>query len=476
MAAKDDADRGSWLLADELLDRGDERFVEELRRISDPDRLGTFAARWYGDRRPQARQLLLAYLARPLNAFRHEPLVKRLFKLAEKADDDVLLARFLVALDRSVRRVRKQRTRYDWASRDTWTEETIQVPRGTTDASRSQGRRLFATRERASAWPRPPPSGRTRCGCSRCTRGSICGGGPGAYFRRLGQQQPQRYLSAVLEALKQYTDADVADGLALLDNWGLVHVLFHHSPALVAKATGWKLAEGHTLAELAAAPSYESLWQASASPLLELLRDARCRPVLQWTIQMLRRHHPDAVARLPIDELLRLLTHEDAEVAQLAAEALRQSPALDALSVERWLELLDIANPQTLDLLCELMVQRLDANRVDLEQTVKLACSRPLPVARLGLTWLQQKRPATEADCRLVLSVGEAEAEPVRAEAVRWARTALGGSPYFQPAWILELLDSRHQDVRGEGWEWFLAEPRSPGRDVVAAAARISIR
>ena len=46
----------------------------------------------------------------------------------------------------------------------------------------------------------------------------------------------------------------------LLDNWGLVHVLFHRCPALVAKANGWRPAPGHTLAELAPAPAFERLF------------------------------------------------------------------------------------------------------------------------------------------------------------------------------------------------------------------------
>ena len=38
----------------------------------------------------------------------------------------------------------------------------------------------------------------------------------------------------MLDILKQYTDEDVSDGLALLDNWGLIHILFHGCPALWA--------------------------------------------------------------------------------------------------------------------------------------------------------------------------------------------------------------------------------------------------
>src|SRR5262249_21982041 len=77
------------------------------------------------------------------------------------------------------------------------------------------------------------------------------------YLRRLGKERPERYVPALAEALKQYTDEDTADGLALLDNWGLVHILFHHCPALVAKSNGWTLSLDHTLSELAPAPIYE---------------------------------------------------------------------------------------------------------------------------------------------------------------------------------------------------------------------------
>ena len=155
--------------------------------------------------------------------------------------------------------------------------------------------------------------------------------------------------------------------------------------------------------------------------------------------------------------------HADGEVAQLAAAGLRAAPSLGLITVEQWLGLLEAANPQTLELLCELIVQRLDAGSVTLDQAVKLACSRPLPVARLGLTWLQAKKPAAEAECRQILALAEAQAEPLRGEAIRWAKGVLSQSPQFQASWILELLDSRHEDVRREAWAWFLAEPRGSG-------------
>src|SRR5262245_12742518 len=105
---------GDWLVVQELFERGDPSFVDALRKIDDAEALGMFAPRWFADTRPEARALLLDYLDRPLNAYRHEPLVKRLFKLAEAAGDDEVMAAFLVAFDRSVRRVRTQRRHYEW--------------------------------------------------------------------------------------------------------------------------------------------------------------------------------------------------------------------------------------------------------------------------------------------------------------------------------------------------------------------------
>src|SRR5438876_1223536 len=106
------AEASSWLLLEELLERGDPAFVAELRKVHDAERLGNFANRWFADRRPWARQFVFDYLNLPLNVFRHEALVKRLFKLAEKAGDAPLMARFMVAFDRSVRRVKSDRRRY----------------------------------------------------------------------------------------------------------------------------------------------------------------------------------------------------------------------------------------------------------------------------------------------------------------------------------------------------------------------------
>src|SRR5205823_3229693 len=91
------------------------------------------------------------------------------------------------------------------------------------------------------------------------------------YFRHLGRRQPRRYVAAVSEALVRYRDDDVADGLELIDNWGLVHALFHFSPVLVADERGWRVAEGRSLAELEPAPMHAGLWHAAPRALVDLL-------------------------------------------------------------------------------------------------------------------------------------------------------------------------------------------------------------
>jgi hypothetical protein len=363
------------------------------------------------------------------------------------------MARFLVLLDRSVRRKRQTRYRYEWQSRTSWEEETLRVPPGTTMPRPMQLGQLALLEEYRRDFE--------SCRLFSVHTRNYLRRRAWRYFRGLGKHQPERYVPAVVAALKRYEDADVADGVALLDNWALMHVLFHHSPAVTAKRHGWFPAQGHTLAELAPAPMYEKLWQAAPRTLVDLMKEGRCRPVRQWAIRLVRRDHGPFLSGLPLAELLALLGHEDAEVVALGAEALRGATGLERVSLDQWLHLLETPNPAVLEILCQLMVTHLRPEQVTLEQAVALARRRSLPVARLGFTWLRAKVPATEADCRALLGLAEAEAEPLRPELVRWARGVLSALPHFQATWVLEYLDSRHAEVRAEGWAWFGDEPRA---------------
>src|SRR5688500_3290898 len=104
----------SPLVIEEYLAAGDERFLDALRQFNDPKRLVSIVEKWKRDHRPWAREQIVKYLSLPLNVINHQPVVKRLFKHAEAQRDDELMAVFLHAFDRLVRRERRLRWRYDF--------------------------------------------------------------------------------------------------------------------------------------------------------------------------------------------------------------------------------------------------------------------------------------------------------------------------------------------------------------------------
>src|SRR4051794_17936508 len=104
-------DRGSTLLVEECFAAQDGGFVDALRKVDSGKWLAAFADRWKKDTRPWARMQIFAYLDLPLNCPGHQPLIKRLFKNAEAARDNELVAAFAAVFDDLVRRVRRRRWR-----------------------------------------------------------------------------------------------------------------------------------------------------------------------------------------------------------------------------------------------------------------------------------------------------------------------------------------------------------------------------
>ncbi|HEY8504123.1 MAG TPA: hypothetical protein VIL46_06040 [Gemmataceae bacterium] len=443
---------GSWQVARELLERGDPAFVDELRRIHDAENLGKFAAEWYNDPRPAARRFLLEYLDRPLSAPRHEPLVKRLFKLAEAAGDDEVMGRFLVALDRSVRRQLRKTYRWDPVTRQYAEGQRAMVPSGNSlprnDHIEWDDPNLYLRRQLPNMRLYSVP---TRNYLRRRAW---------RYFRKIGKTDTPRYLAAMRRVLPLYTEQDVADGLALLDNWGLVHILFHHSPALIPNPAGWTLAQGHALKDVEAAPYFPEAWRADARPLLELLDAAQSRAVRQWAIQMLRREHPDALPNVPVEKLIEWLGHRSPEMVSLAVELLKAGGKLESVRPERLLRLLRGAPAETLELLCELAAGALKPEQVTIAQAVELARQRPVALAKLGFDLLQRKAPQTREECEALLQLAETECNQLRGEMVRWSCGVLSAAADFDSLWVLEYLDNRFDEVRAAGWDWLQTEPR----------------
>lgn len=443
-----------WERTLRLFREGSFEFVDAIRSISEAKALAVFADKWYTDSRIEARRLLNAYLDRPFNSPRHEPLVKRLFKFADTAGDDAIVARFLVGFDRSIRRKATTVPRYDYESRTVVEQQVITTPANT---------RLPADdRIINAAWFQQARERflRGKVLFSLVTRHYLRRRS-WRYFRKLGRRHPERYIPAVSVALKLYTDDDVKDGVALLDNWGLVHILFHHSPTLIAKRAGWRIADNGSLSCLQPDPMFRKLWLKSPEPILDLVNEGQCRTVRQWAIQMLRRHFPERLARLTIEELLAWLESPHAELNDLAAELIERVGGLERIPVERWLRLVVTASVDVLDRIIELIIRLVKPEQVSFADAVRLAMARPVPLARLGRTLLWSKRPTTDDEVRAVFGLRDAECEPLREGLVRWACTVLREQPNYRPEWVLEFLDSRHEDVREAGWGWLQTDERS---------------
>jgi hypothetical protein len=454
-----------WAIAREEFAAGKAKFVDSLRDIADPDELGQFAREWYLDPRRDARLLLFRYLSYPLNALRHEPLVKRLFKLADIAGDAETMAHFMVALDRVVRRRTKLKKKYTYENTRGWgrevrvTEEEVQVDVFDTTPKEDwvvqqvhDPRYAQWHRDRLKLDQRRLFSGKTRNYLRRRAW---------RFFRLLGRKSPAKYVPAVCVALKLYTDDDTADGLQLLANWGLVHTLFHFSPALVSKPSGWVLAPGKTLRDLTPEPYHNTLWKEQPEAALDLITTAKARTVRQWAMRWLAKESPETLEKLPLDTLLDWLKAKDADLAEFAAARLRTKTGLESVPLERWMSILDSAPADALDVVCELIGRNVSGDKLSLFEAVRFAKMRATPVAKLGQQWLKGKVPTSSAQIEAVLSLRDAQAQPLRPELCRWAAKTLSGVENFKPDWVMEFLDSRHEDVRTVGLEWLETEQRA---------------
>ncbi len=483
---------GSWALVEELFARGDPKFVAEMRQVHDPERLGAFAAKWLADSRAFARQAIFEYLALPMNCYRHEPLVKRLFKLAEKAGDDELMGAFLVAFDRTIRRVRKRVMQWKHqqfrnqaeaeAAVRQWEDEGFQ----STTISNYSGR-FYASANKPddvvvqpgnTVMPRPAENQRKRAERVNDWQREKLGRfrlfslptrrylrrRAWRYFRLLGRRDPYRYVLAAANFLARYRDADVDSDIHLLDNWGLTHALFHNCPALERPARGWQFVEGKGLSDLSFAPRLEMAWEAKPDLVFDLLLTANCRTVRLFCVWLLRTKRSEWLRHQPVGTLLKLADHADPDLSAFGYDLLETAPDLSALPVTEWLRRLEGDDLEKLTRLSGLLERRLDPDRVPTADAIRLAAYRSRPVAALGLRLLKSKR-FTKADAPALLTLAQAESEAVRPDLTAWLRETLTGFGDFRPAWVLDFLDSKHEDVRRAGWAWL---NDSPAKDTPA--------
>ncbi len=440
------------LLVEECFAAEDARFLAELRRVDQPKLLAAFADKWKRDPRPWARQQTLDYLDLPLDRPGHQPVVKRLFKQAEEVRDDELMARFLVAFDRNVRRVIGTRWGWDSALRTGTHRQVLEAPRNVIPLAGSTYIDPATGRKAPAPVPKRDPRlfrYRTRYYLRRRAW---------RYFRAMGFARPEAYPAAIARALTRYRDADFAKGEHILDSWGVLHACFGGHDALEFDADHAKVRASRSFSELASAPMFPEAWKrAESAPILfQLLFEAASRLVRVWARQTLEREHATYTAT--VEQLIKLLDHDDAEVQQFGARLLANAPGLATLPVTSWLRLLETRNTEALAAVCAVFVRHVAPERLTLAQSVELACARPVPVARLGLQFLQGRVIATPDERAAIVGVADTRCGAVAGALTTWALGILGQANVYQVDQVVRFFDSLRAEAREAAWAWLTAD------------------
>lgn len=406
---------GSFLLVEELFERGDAAFERELWRCEDR-RLLPFCQRWSRDRRLFARRTLLAVAADPPLAGSARLIVKVLFKAAERQHDEVAMAHFMVGFDRTLKRAPHLEYRYD-----------------------------SRTREGGQIWVRSALAERDPSEFSNRTRAYLMRRA-WRYFRRMGQHSPARYLTNMLRALALYDDTHLPRPDSILDTMSLCRILFQESPVLVRDARTFRLSGD--LSELKPAPAFAKAWSSEVAfeGLLDLLRQAKSAFVRAWVVAYLESEHAARLAKLTLPRLLPLLRSAHDEAQRFSAARLAGLPNWGRVNVDTWLELLAIDNTHAVAPLAALLATHVAPERFSHAQCVALAQSPVAQFAALGFRWLKQRGLETEEQIAAASTLTEAPTPLVRAEAVEWLVPKL--AERHHSLLLRDWVDSPHPEVR----------------------------
>jgi hypothetical protein len=420
----------SILILQEMFAQADGQFVDTLLTCTDTRMLASLVTRWLADTRPWAREALLRFLDGPMVERHKALLIKRVYKQAEKAGDDQIVGACMRGFDALIRR--RVVKRYRWV-RGRGTEITDQL--------------------------RSPPQQRTFSHATSCYLRRRAW----RYFRRKGFANAGAYVSAIVAALQQYRDEDVALGQNMLDCWGLMHACFGKSDVVRFTRRHANLAPERGLGELAAAPMFERHWQnaQSLTPLIDLLLAARSRVVRVWTIQILDRHHTTALADVIPEQLLRMLASDDVDLQQFGARLLSNTSNVGKLPLETWLQLLATRNLEALQLVCDAFSQNVAPGRVSLAQAVEMTCSPAVPVARLGWNLILAREIDVIADRPTLAGLSQLRCEAVGEEVTLWALSRIGSQGAYEVDQTVRFFDSTLSSVRRGALAWLT--PDAPG-------------
>ncbi len=284
------------------------------------------------------------------------------------------------------------------------------------------------------------------------------------YFRWLSYRDPQAYLNSVSSALTNYRDVDFAVGENIIDNWSLMHVCFAESDVITFNAAHTNLVRGKSLGELNAAPHQAELWAlpTSGELLIRLLTQAQSALVRVWAIELLQRHHSEAIHRMEVPLLMTMLSHSDTRIQEFAADLFRQHKGLGTLSLATWLDLLEKSDPRLLSLICDAMTANVTESRLTTAQLIDLTCARPTPVAELGFKMLQNRNETQPLIVDELTRLCGARCESMAAMLTTWTLGEFNRNGSYSANSVVEFFDSLLQPMRSAAMDW-LELPASRG-------------
>ncbi|HEY1068146.1 MAG TPA: hypothetical protein VGE52_18630 [Pirellulales bacterium] len=454
-------------------ERGDDVFLPAFRQEPPHARLGSLAEikalaeladRWKVDPRPWARAQLLRYVESPFDRIGHHAVVKRLFKHAESVGDDELVALFLTAFDRLVRRKRVKRWTWIQAERKSITVERLQTPNNQIIASRAG--ETSPQSPRHQFWAYAPRNGRLFTYTTRYYLRRRAW----RYFRNLARTRPHDYCAAAARALIAYRVEDLAAGENLLDSRSLLQLLFRGRPEFdFSHADHVRLAPEASLAQLAPAPAFARLWKEPAAfePLLKIVSQAPCRLIRNSAQTLLETHHAGSLAQLDPERILPLLSHDAEDVRIFGMTLLERSGALADLPLDRWLALLNVQDPTLLVTLCDLFAKHVRPQDTSVAQQVGLASRAQFTIAKVGQQLLRKRTDWSNADDRAwLVRLADAQCDALSGELAAWALEIIGSDEVYHTEAVTPFFDSLHAPVREAARGW-LAKSSAAARDAV---------
>jgi hypothetical protein len=447
----------SKVLLDELFATEGDGFLGEFVKFHSPAFLQPFVKRWLADSRHWCREQVIRYSQLELNFPGHEVVFKTFFKHFESQSDHEMMAYFLVALDRIVRRKRLQTLGHNWRQGTTFIlrEFLLATPNKTVV---DQTNRFGEYEVKGKAYKyrlsdlRNRPQNRL---FTQQTR-SYLRRRVWRYFRFLSYRDPNEYVRHISLAMQQYHDADFVEGENIIDNWSLMHAAYFHASGISFGPVHCNLTLGNALADLTPHPYRPTIWntEAGITELINLVSSADSSLVRLWAMDLLERDHESEISRLDIHGLIDLMSHVDPRVQEFASRLFPRHSSLPSLPVSEWLKLLEGAPPNVLPTVCKALQEHVAPERLNVNQILELALARAVPVVDLGFQLLRDRHSCSELTLPQIACLATAPCNARAYQITEWALSIMSDRSKYSVDVACEFFDSLQVNVRLAAMKW----------------------